>query len=260
MSSQSISFDRAAPYYDDTRGFPPGVAARASDLFRVAGRLAPDQRVIEIGIGTGRIALPLAPHVQGIYGLDLARPMLEVLRGKQTTESIHVIEGDAVHLPYPDNAFQRAVTAHVFHLIPRWQDALRELSRVLQPNGLLLHTWTKGDAMLDPIFAAFVAALPPHKREAKGVRWAQRDTYLQDEGWQPAALESLTYPRTMIPVNFMEMVRHRKWASLWRMDDDEIERILAAVEVALHEHFADPKQPIETEERFFVWAFRPPES
>jgi len=53
-------FDRAADIYDQTRGFPPGVGDRvAAALVDFVG-LKPDDRILEIGVGTGRIAKPLA--------------------------------------------------------------------------------------------------------------------------------------------------------------------------------------------------------
>ncbi len=65
-----ISFDRAVDYYDQTRGFPPGVAEQVAGT--AAGMLAPNSAVIEVGIGTGRIAKPLAAMGYKIFGLDIS--------------------------------------------------------------------------------------------------------------------------------------------------------------------------------------------
>jgi ubiquinone/menaquinone biosynthesis C-methylase UbiE len=71
MTSDSVVFDRAASFYDETRGFPPGEERSIAALISRVGHLGPDSRVFEIGIGTGRIALPLARHVRAVYGIDL---------------------------------------------------------------------------------------------------------------------------------------------------------------------------------------------
>lgn len=97
--AESVAFDRAADYYDATRAFPSGVEQEAAAAIVRAGKLTNSSRVLEIGIGTGRIALPLARHVGEIYGIDLSRPMLLRLRTKQQNEPVNLVQG--VRLAYP---------------------------------------------------------------------------------------------------------------------------------------------------------------
>src|SRR5215216_6319362 len=52
----SISFDRIAERYDATRGFPPGIEAQIGAAFRRLSSLHTGARLLEIGVGTGRIA------------------------------------------------------------------------------------------------------------------------------------------------------------------------------------------------------------
>lgn len=137
--SKFVSFDRAASYYDATRGFPAGVENQVAEMIAETGQLTPTSRVLEIGVGTGRIALPLANHVGGMYGIDIAPEMLNILRQKQQNEPLYVTWGDASRLPFPDHSFDAAVDVHVFHLIPTWREVLTELQRVLKPNAQLLH-------------------------------------------------------------------------------------------------------------------------
>ena len=56
-----------------------------------------------------------------------------------------VLLGDATRLPFRDAVFGGAIARHVLHLIPRWQDAVAELVRVVRPGGvLLLNIGTEG--------------------------------------------------------------------------------------------------------------------
>ncbi len=135
MPSVSVSFDRAADYYDATRGFPPGGEQAIAHLFTQAGGLSGGSLVLEIGVGTGRIALPLARHVRMLVGVDISRQMVNRLLAKRTDEPVYPVLADATRLPFADHLFDAAVAVHVFHLISAWQQALDELARVLRPDG-----------------------------------------------------------------------------------------------------------------------------
>ncbi|HEV2310680.1 MAG TPA: class I SAM-dependent methyltransferase [Acidimicrobiia bacterium] len=133
----SRSFDRAAPFYDATRGLPVAAAAELTDV--LAGALRDRGRCLEIGVGTGRIALGLHRAGVPMTGIDLSRPMMAVLVDKAGGRvPFPLAQADATALPFLARRFGGAVASHVFHLIPAWQTALRELARVMVPGGRVL--------------------------------------------------------------------------------------------------------------------------
>jgi SAM-dependent methyltransferase len=82
----------AASYDDPTDTmFDPAVIEPTVDLL---AQLAGDGRALELGIGTGRIALPLAARGVEVHGVDLSRAMVERLRAKPGGEGIGVTIGD----------------------------------------------------------------------------------------------------------------------------------------------------------------------
>jgi ubiquinone/menaquinone biosynthesis C-methylase UbiE len=257
--TESIAFDRAADFYDETRGFPPGVAPQVGALFRDAGNLTPESRVIEVGVGTGRIALPLGAHVGMVAGIDLARPMLKRLITKRTTEPVFPVEGNAARLPFPDNTFDAAVGVHVFHLIPGWQDVLREIARVLKPDGVLLQGWHGDRRSNDELWAAWNAAVGSRAPHNVGVPREAYDTFLPDQGWrQIGQTHTYAYTRTITPAEFISRLERRVWSSMWRLDDEVAARGIAAVRAAMHEYGIDPQQPRETAASFNVTVYAPP--
>lgn len=138
----SVAFDRAAEYYDQTRGFPAAVAERIADrIERAAG--SPSDRFLEIGVGTGRISLPLHRRGRRVFGLDLSAPMLARYRAKAAEEGLEapaVLRGDATRLPFQAGSFDVVIEVHVLHLIAGWRAAVAEVRRVLAPGGTLLAT------------------------------------------------------------------------------------------------------------------------
>jgi SAM-dependent methyltransferase len=82
--------ERMAEVYDQWPGVPPNTEAVVAALTRLAGR----GPVLELGIGTGRIALPLAQRGPHVHGIDASPAMVARLRAKPGGEHIPVTIGD----------------------------------------------------------------------------------------------------------------------------------------------------------------------
>ena len=106
--SGSISFDRAATYYDRTRRITLEASA---DLTRLlAGELEGRGRALEIGVGTGLIGLPLHQAGVPLAGVDVSPAMLGELRRKAGGAwPFPIAVADATRLPFADRTFGGAV-------------------------------------------------------------------------------------------------------------------------------------------------------
>ena len=134
---ESVSFDRASRYYDATRALPPG--AMGGVVSMLTKELAGRGPCLEVGVGTGRIALPLRERGVELFGLDLSRPMLEQLLSKAPLAGAPpVVMGDATRLPVRTGSVGAVLACHVLHLVPAWREAVDEALRVMAPGGLLL--------------------------------------------------------------------------------------------------------------------------
>ena len=135
----SIAFDQAAGYYDESRGIPREVEEQAAD--QVEAAVGPAARLLEMGVGTGRVALPLHRRGRRVVGVDLSLPMLERYRAKAAAEGLApppLLRADATRLPFRDACVDAVLEVHVLHLIPDWELALAEARRVLVPGGTVL--------------------------------------------------------------------------------------------------------------------------
>ena len=132
----STSFERAADYYDLTRRSSDDVMAASVRL--IAAELAPRGRVLEIGVGTGQVALPMRAEGVDVVGCDLSPAMIEVLRAKPGGAEVPLLLADATNLPVEDGVFGAAYFRWVLHLIPNWRRAMEELIRVTRPGGVVL--------------------------------------------------------------------------------------------------------------------------
>jgi SAM-dependent methyltransferase len=93
MDEDGYFGEHVAATYDESSDtmFDPAVVEVAVDFL---AELAGDGRALELGIGTGRIALPLAARGVEVHGIELSRAMTERLRAKPGGERIGVTIGD----------------------------------------------------------------------------------------------------------------------------------------------------------------------
>ena len=133
----SVSFERAAAWYDETRGLPGPVLDATADM--LAGEVSARGHCLEIGIGTGRIAIPLHQRGVDLVGVDLAPAMLARLAlnaGGRLPVPVGI--ADATRLPFRGGSFGAVLASHVLHLISEWREAADEALRALRPGGVLL--------------------------------------------------------------------------------------------------------------------------
>ena len=117
-------FDRISEVYDETR---EPLTEEALD--KAAHILSNDgcKQILEVGIGTGRIAKPLQQRNFGIVGVDISRGMLTKAQRKGIRS---LVMGDANHLPFEDKTFDAALLAHVLHLLENPAETFGKLARV----------------------------------------------------------------------------------------------------------------------------------
>jgi ubiquinone/menaquinone biosynthesis C-methylase UbiE len=103
----------------------------------------PDDLVVDLGAGTGLLALALAPYVQELVAVDISEQMLERLEDAAATDGIHNVEplvADLRRLPLEDESATLVVSNYAFHHLddPGKELALAEARRILRPGGRLL--------------------------------------------------------------------------------------------------------------------------
>ena len=126
----------------------------------------PGERVLDVACGTGIVARRAAALVRpggAVAGLDSNQGMLEVARAAaaEVRPAIDWRAGDAADLPFPDGAFEVVLCQQGLQFFPDRTAALRQMRRVLVPEGrLALAMWRP--IQHAPGFAALAQALERH--------------------------------------------------------------------------------------------------
>jgi ubiquinone/menaquinone biosynthesis C-methylase UbiE len=133
----AVSFDRAADYYDATRALPDDVREAIAEL--LVAELSDRGRCLEIGVGSGRMSLPLHARRVELMGADISLAMLErLVRNAGGRPPFPLVVADATRLPLHPSSFGAVLASHLLHLVRDWTRALEEALRVLTPEGVLL--------------------------------------------------------------------------------------------------------------------------
>ena len=252
----SLSFDQVAHVYDATRGYPDAVAQQIAQAIERVSNATTQTRFIEVGVGTGRIAFPLASLGHTYTGVDISEKMVEQLQEKlhaahwhtqslpwgsiadedkkqqltvrryvnpEHTAFMRLVMSDITKLPFRSASFDTAIAVHIFHLVDGWQRAVQEVVRVLRPGGALLHCWDEhGKLDVQDIFEEWQRILT--SLGSKGKRPGASSVHfvtewLADHSMQSQKIQAVTWQRSVTPRQILDSITQRIWSNTWSIPD-----------------------------------------
>ncbi|SDZ93575.1 demethylmenaquinone methyltransferase / 2-methoxy-6-polyprenyl-1,4-benzoquinol methylase [Haloplanus vescus] len=123
--------------YDQVNPFIWNEEMRAEALELLA--LDPDDRVLDVGCGTGFGTEGLLQYSDDVHGLDQSIHQMEKAFEKfGKTDEVNFYRGDAERLPFADDSFDAVWSSGSIEYWPNPVDALAEFRRVVKPGGSVL--------------------------------------------------------------------------------------------------------------------------
>lgn len=197
------------------------------DLLVAEGRLV-GGRVLEVGCGTGRLAVALAERGSRVWAVDSSEEMLREARAVAAGTRVGLKRAAAEDLPFKDGWFDAAVMRLVVHLVDRPR-ALAELARVLVPGGrVAIATFAPehfDDFWLTRVF--------PEVRELDRRRFptpGELEAGLAAAGFAAARTTRLDQTGRLARGEALERIRGRYISTLRLLDDDAFAAGLARAE------------------------------
>jgi SAM-dependent methyltransferase len=154
------------------------------------GGLETGDRVLDVGCGTGSMALALAarPEPMQIVGIDIAEPYIAFAATRSTDPRLSFLTGDAVALDLPVGSFDRCFSVLALNFMSDPARALARMRRVARSSGVVAAAvWDFAGALVyQRIFWDTAAALDPDAELARGRHFSSP---LTREGKLAAAFE-----------------------------------------------------------------------
>ena len=141
-------YDRSAPAYPQHDALEREVGKRLIE--RVEFKRLDPKRVLDLGCGTGRLVPELNDRFPGaeIVGLDLSTEMLRRFRDQPRARGhFHCTRGDLTQLPFAARSFDLVFSNLALHWATDFVQALNEIRRVLNPEGMVLFTVPGPDSL-----------------------------------------------------------------------------------------------------------------
>jgi len=150
-------WNRRAPGFDADFGHSIRTPAERLAWDRILALVVPAGGALDaldVGCGTGFLALELAGRGHRVTGVDFAPAMIAAARRKatETGVALRLEQGDAEQLEFPARRFDFVISRHLLWTLPHPEAAIDEWIRVLRPGGRLAVVDSKADAP---------SALPP---------------------------------------------------------------------------------------------------
>jgi 2-polyprenyl-3-methyl-5-hydroxy-6-metoxy-1,4-benzoquinol methylase len=132
--------ERAEQYHRGTVGAPGIFQRMRHDVYLryIQRHAAPGARILDLGCGTGLIAIALHDLGYKVVACDVSAGMLEKLADEKGERDIELRRGDGFAIPAADGEFDMVVSRMFIQHFPNWPQIVAEKARVTRPGGIVL--------------------------------------------------------------------------------------------------------------------------
>jgi ubiquinone/menaquinone biosynthesis C-methylase UbiE len=219
--------------------------------------LPTDPAIAEIGVGTGRIAIPFIEKGICYTGFDISDQMMQLLGEKLGGDFRRgqVLTADVTEsLPIDAQSQDAVMAVHILHLVDI-RKALTQIRRVLKPHGALVwgYEWHDDQSVRMKIRSKF----REHARALGGLKSREfippeGRNLLLEWGADPSQHVVTTWALEETCQQILDGLRSRVLSFTWEMDEAIVQKAADLTEAWAVQEFGDLKEPRESDQSFLV--------
>jgi SAM-dependent methyltransferase len=217
-------FDRLAEHYDEARGGEQRGEEYAADIDAHLPRA--DGPILEVGVGTGVVALGLRRLGRPVIGLDVSAPMLAHARSRLGPV---VVLSDAMRMSIATASVAHAVSVWVVHSVADPVQLFHETARVLRPGGRYVVCAAQRPAPEDSVarIISEMNARVDARRDVGRPRSVTSDEVL--EWGRRAGFTGMVHEFSRqwreTPAEALAAIAHRTWPAMRELDEAAIQEV-----------------------------------
>lgn len=194
-------WDKNAKIYDK---FMKKDSSAYEQMYALIRPAIKNKDVLELASGTGLISKHIVSSAHSIEATDASEKMINIVKTDNNSSKLHFSVQDMFSLPYADNSFDVVIIANALHIVPSPEKALKEIKRVLKPNGILIApTFTHSDNNIRGKIKAFFMKLAGFPLQTKWSNFEYQN-FLTANGFIPYKNEIL---KASFPLSYTECVQ-----------------------------------------------------
>lgn len=175
------NWDKFAPIYNI---FMKKDYKAYEQIYELIRKKVQNKTVLELATGTGLIAKNVGSITRHMDATDYSEEMIKTALKGNCPKQVNFSVEDACNLPFVSDFFDVVIISNALHIIPNPENALQEIERVLNENGILIApTFTHGSMSLPKRILSKIMGVVGFQTSQK---WTSEEyvDFLRNQGWR----------------------------------------------------------------------------